>query len=269
MKKPKVLAYVPLHYGADYLKYAIDSVYPVVDEVLVLYTEIPSHGHSTSLSVPYEDREEMLMHYAMIGAKGLKTDNHDPDKHGFRGKLVWKKDTYSREGIHRDMAFDYAKQNGFDIVVALDSDEIWNTQYLQELIQEVYERKASKCLIWMRHLWRSFNYICDDPMRQERICYIGEDKCDLIYADKPNNQVWHFGYARELNQVEYKISIHGHSAEWILSKDRWFNEKYRPFPPVHDVHPTCVNTWNPVPFDRNELPELMRTHPWFNTEVIE
>lgn len=251
--KPKVLAYIPLHYGADYLKYAIQSVYPVVDEILILYTSIPSHGHSTVMLCP--DTMERLQSEAYIV---------DPDS-----KIVWNNGIYSREGIHRDTAFDYAKTKGFNIVIALDSDEVWNTQYLQELIKEVYDRKSEKCLIWMRHLWRSFNYICNDPMRQERIYYIGPDKTGLIYASQPVNQVWHFGYARELHQVEYKISIHGHSGEWLLPKQRWFEEKYKPFPPVQDVHPTCRDTWNPVPFDRYELPELMRDHPWFEKEIIE
>jgi hypothetical protein len=250
--KPKVLAYMPLHYGADYLKYAIESVYTAVDEILILYTERPSHGHATDMGCP-DTRERLQSEAWSVDAEN---------------KVHWYNGIWSREGIHRDTAFDYAKQNGFDIVIALDSDEVWNTSMLKDLIQEVYDRKAEKCLIWMRHLWRSFNYICDDPMRQERIYYIGSDKTDLIYASQPVNQVWHFGYARQFVDVEYKISIHGHSGEWILPKQRWFEEKYKPFPPVQDVHPTCVNTWNPVPFDRNELPKLMRSHPWFDLECI-
>lgn len=249
----KVLAYIPLHYGVDYIAKAIESVYPTVDEILVLYTPTPSHGKGTSLVCP--DTKEALIN---------EVANTDPDN-----KIIWWDGTYTREGVHRDVAFSYAKRNKFDIVVALDSDEVWNTEYLKELIKEVYERKAAKCLIWMRHLWRSFNWICDDPMRQERIYYIGEAKELLIYADKPTNQVWHFGYARELKQVEYKISIHGHSNEWITSKDKWFNEKYKPFPPVQDVHPTCKNTWNPIPFDKTELPEEMKSHPYFNLKSID
>jgi hypothetical protein len=185
-----------------------------------------------------------------------------------KNKVVWHNGVWFRENQHRNAAFDYARKHEFDIVVALDSDEVWNTQYLKELIQEVYEKRSEKCLVWMRHLWRSFNYICDDPMRQERIYYIGPNKTGLIYSDKPTNQVWHFGYARRFEDIEYKISIHGHSKEWILPKQRWFEEKYKPFPPVMDVHPTCRDTWNPKPFNRNELPELMMDHPWFDKEVI-
>lgn len=249
----KVLAYIPLHYGTDYLKYAIQSVYSCVDEILILYTSEPSHGHRTDMYCP--DSMQSLQQEALA---------NDAEN-----KVKWHNGIYTREGIHRDTAFEYAKQNGFDVVIALDSDEVWKTDILKDLIREVYERRSEKCLICMRHLWRSFNYICDDPMRQERIYYVGPDKTGLIYASQPVNHVWHFGYARELKQVEYKISIHGHSNEWILPKQRWFDEKYRPFPPAQDVHPTCKDTWNPKPFDRNELPDIMREHAWFDKEIIE
>lgn len=252
MSKPKVLAYICLHYGADYIAKAIESVNDAVDEILIIYTAKPSHGTGTPLTCP-DTKQELI---------------DEINKGDIEDKVVFMEGEFKREGLHRDAAFAYAKNEGFDIIVALDSDEIWNTQYLKELITEVYERKAAKCLVWMRHLWRSFNFICDDPMRQERIYYIGEAKELLIYADKPKNQVWHFGYARALNQVEYKISIHGHSNEWLMSKDRWFNEKYKPFPPVQDTHPTCKNTWSPIPFDKYELPEIMYSHPYFNFEEI-
>lgn len=248
----KVLAYIPLHYGVDYIGKAIESVNDAVDEILIIYTSKPSHGTGTSMFCP-DSKQELI---------------DEINKADIEDKVVFMEGEFKREGLHRDTAFTYAKNEGFDIVVALDSDEIWNTKYLKELIVEVYERKAAKCLVWMRHLWRSFNFICDDPMRQERIYYIGEAKESLIYADKTKNQVWHFGYARALNQIEYKISIHGHSNEWLMPKERWFNEKYKPFPPVQDVHPTCVNTWNPKELNRYELPEIMHSHPYFKLEEI-
>jgi hypothetical protein len=140
---------------------------------------------------------------------------------------------------------------------------------LKELIQLTYDRKANRCLIWMRHLWRSFNYICDDGMRQERIYYLGNDKGDLIYAPQPVNQVWHFGYARKPSDIAYKISIHGHSAEWVQSKESWLSNKYMPFPPTGEyVHPACKDVWYPKLFDKSELPEIMRDHQWYNAEVI-
>jgi glycosyltransferase involved in cell wall biosynthesis len=245
----RVAAYIALHYGSDYLDYAIRSVYESVDEIFVLYSASASHGHETLL--PCTDSKEKLMDIC----------NKYP-------KVRWFDGNWKYENEQRNFGYKFARDTGFDILVILDADEVWETQYLKELIKETYERKAQKCLVWMRHLWRSFNWICDDAMRQERIYYLGSDYKDLIYADKPNNQIWHFGYARDLNSIEYKISCHGHSGEWLIAKQKWFKEKYCAFPPVNDVHPTCENTWNPKAFDKNELPKIMHEHPYFKLDKI-
>ena len=248
----KVLGYIALHYGKDYLQYAIRSMYESVDEILILYTSTPCHGSATSLKCP-DTREELVAIVQMV----------DQDN-----KVKWTEGKWAYEGQQRDTAYAYARSRSFDIIVTTDADEVWKPGILKELIQLTYDKKASKCLIWMRHLWRSFNYICDDAMRQERINYLGSDKKELIYAPYAENQVWHFGYARSVSDIAYKISIHGHSGEWLLSKQRWLEEKYMPFPPASDVHPVCKDTWNPKPFDKRELPEIMMTHPFYNSELV-
>jgi hypothetical protein len=253
MRNFKTLAYIPLLYGADYIQYAIRSVYSEVDNILILYTPKPSHGTGTEL-INADTKEQLIDLVAAV----------DPDN-----KIIWMQGNWNLENQQRNEAHHYARSNGYNILVAVDTDEIWKTEVLRELIQLTYDRKAAKCLVWMRHLWRSFNYICDDPMRQERIYYIGNDTNDLIYAPHNSNQVWHFGYAREFKQIEYKISIHGHSSVWLAPKEKWFKEKYCAWPPVADVHPVCADTWNPKPFDKSELPELMKEHPYYDLEMIE
>lgn len=249
----KVLGYIALHYGKDYLAWAIRSMYSNCDQILVLYSPVASHGSSTSLTCP--DTEQELIEICA---------NNDPDN-----KIVWKKGNWRQENEQRNVAHYYGRLHGFHILVCTDADEVWDSsQVLGELINLTYIRKASKCLVWMRHLWRSFNYVCDDPMRQERIYYLGDDRGELIYAPMAFNQVWHFGYARRPADILYKISIHGHSAEWLQPKEQWFHQKYMPFPPANDTHPVCKSTWNPQPFDKTKLPELMQSHPWYNKEVI-
>lgn len=253
MAKPKVCGYVALHYGKDYLGYAIKSMYDSVDEILILYSPHASHGRQTEMVCP-DTLEELLD----------VIDEADPDVKCKIRSLNW-----TQENEQRNYAHTYARQQGFDILICTDADEIWrDKKTLDDLIQLTFERKAIKCLVWMRHLWRSFNYICDDPMRQERIYYLGADSRDLIYAEQPYNMVWHFGYARKPSDIQYKISIHGHSAEWLQPKEKWFTNKFMPFPPEQDVHPVCKNTWSPKSFNKNELPEIMKSHPWYNLEVI-
>lgn len=246
----KALGYIILHYGKDYLEYSIKSVYNQLDEILILYTDNPSHGSGTRLQCP--DTEQELYDIAV---------KNDPDN-----KINWFNGHWKRENDHRNYAHDWAKSKGFDILVTVDFDEVWKENDLRDLIKETHDRKASKCLIWMKHLWRSFNYICEDQMRQERIYYLGNDKKDLIYASQKENQVWHFGYARKPVDVEYKISIHGHKAEFKDS--HWYYKKFLQYPFPNDVHPTCVETWTPKPFDKTQLPEIMRSHPYYDLEVI-
>lgn len=246
----KTAAYIALHYGKDYLEYSLKSVYKSVDEIYVLYTPFPSHGTGTHMKCP--DSKDELFNI-------LKKVDVDDKINIYQGN-------WPKENGQRNYAHAIAKSRGIDVLVVLDFDEVWRPGVLEELMKEVYDRKAWKCLVWMRHLWRSFNYICDDGMRQERLHYLGDDKQDMIYASQPINQVWHFGYARTVQDVEYKIAIHGHKSE--INNNSWVHNKYAPFPPVQDVHPTCVNTWNPIPFDRNELPEIMRSHPYWDKEVI-
>ena len=53
----KTLAYIPLHYGREYLEACITSIEPHVDKILILYTESPSYGQNRGLRNP-ETREE-------------------------------------------------------------------------------------------------------------------------------------------------------------------------------------------------------------------
>jgi len=249
----KTLAYLPLLYGKDYLAYSIMSYYDDVDQILICYSPKPSHGHPSNMTCP-DSEQELIDICANI--------DHD-------NKIIWHKGDWQQENQQRNFAHDYARSRGFDLLFNADFDEIWRPGYLPELLKLTYERKASKCLIWMRHLWRSFNWICDDQMRQERIYYLGADKGDLIYAPQPENQVFHFGYARTLADVQYKISCHGHSSEWLQSKQDWFESKYKPFPPTGDAtHPACAGVWIPKPFDKTELPDFMKLHPYYNFDVI-
>ena len=251
--KKKVLGYIALHYGSDYLAYAIRSMYDSVDEILILYCERPSHAADNG--VPCPETEAELMDIAR---------SVDPD-----GKIKWMDGNWKQENAQRNYAHEYAALNGFNVLVTTDADEVWtDKKTLDDLIQLTFDRKAKSCLVHMRHLWRSFNLICDDGMRQERLHYIGADRGDLIYAEQKYNMVWHFGYARKPSAIYYKIGIHGHSAEWLIPKEQWFQTKFMPFPPAQATHPCCAGVWYPAAFDKTELPEMMREHPYYNLEVI-
>lgn len=76
----------------------------------------------------------------------------------------------------------------------------------------------------------------------------------------------HLGYCLPFNLMRYKWASHGHVHElrpgWLERYENWK-------PGEMDIHPTCEQgMWNPEPFDKNQLPEVLRDHPYWNMEMI-
>lgn len=248
----KVHAYTVLHYGKDYIRYALQSVYPLVDKIHIVYTPHPSHGHQTFLTPP-EQMEE-------IYTEAVADDVHH--------KIVWHNlRNIFYEGPHRDTAVRLCRDAGAEMVLVVDCDEVWPQETLRQALEYVHEQnKARDWLINFTHLWRSFNWCCRDQNWPVRIL-------DLRYANGVGylpvelGEIYHFGYAVRDKILRYKMSIHGHKNEF---RPNWYKEKWLAWPPPSDCHPTNEqNFWTPEPFDKEILPDLMKVHPFYNLERIE
>jgi len=244
----RVKGYVALHYGSDYLAYALQAVYPVVEEILVAYTNRPSYGHGTTRTCP--DSESALR--AIVQA-------NDPER-----KIRWYSGQWNGEGEHRDNAIAILDlHDPEDVVVVFDSDEVWDTETLREAISSVRGIDRRNFLVPFQHFFKSFGWACSDGQRPVRLikpACSGDCSLDL---PKP---VYHFGYTLPYPAIEYKWSCHGHQAEL---RPGWL-ERYRDWKPGEvDMHPVMVNNfWHPEPFDRTRLPEILHSHPFFSMDVI-
>jgi len=84
--------------------------------------------------------------------------------------------------------------------------------------------------------------------------------------------IYHFGYAVTDETMAYKWRIHGHKDEL---RPGWLDGKWQAWPPEDDCHPTNgrktdgTGWWNPEPFDKWQLPELLRGHPYWDLERVE
>jgi len=249
----KICSLTILHYGIDYLPYALGAVYDVVDECHIFYTPTPSHGSQTDLPAP-ETREALLQ----------SAFEYNPDN-----KIIWyDTENIKHEGQHRDAALAAVARSGADLVVVLDADEIWRGDELKHHIGHVWRgNKARNYLVNMLHFWRSFNYVCRDDGWPVRIIDLRHDENTVEYLPRENGQAFHFGYAIRDEIMRYKWLIHGHKNE--MRKD-WIEEKWFSWSAtIDDVHPTNENNfWMPEPFDRYELPHLMRSHKFYNLDMI-
>jgi len=99
----KVVGYTALHYGCDYLSYAIRSVINTVSEFHVLYTDKPSHGSRSDAVCPDSEQELHELAWQAAGSK-----------------LRWHYGTWLHEGEQRNSIYDYAPNA--DVIICADSD---------------------------------------------------------------------------------------------------------------------------------------------------
>lgn len=246
----KVYAYIPLHYGSEYLYYSIKSFEPLVEKIIILYSKYPSFGSNTTLRNP--DNEDQLKEIAYSASN----------------KIEWVRVTEKQEGLHRGIHRRYF--NECDIMFTSDADEVWWTDKLEEAIKVVSDDKQHKSfgVQGKVDLWRSFNWQMIDwfaPVRFTKNRGQGQRNIDCPYL--------HFGYAQTMPVIEYKMSIHGHMGDIRSvhgSPDKYL-EKIRNWKPGQEnyFHPASKDIWEKAePYDKQKMPDLMKGHPFYDLEII-
>jgi hypothetical protein len=252
--KVKTIAYYALHYGSEYLAWSVRSIQHAVDEIHVLYSAKPSFGHGTRLPCP--DTEERLVTEAR-----RFLDN--------QSKLHWHRiEDAGNEGQHRDRLRSLTDAK---MVVHVDADEVWDPESLADSIVHARELGIYSHRARFVHFWRSFGHLCEDQAWPERIFDWRKVHHSTGYISRQAQRVpvLHFGYAQSELLMRYKWQIHGHQNEL---RQGWLEQKFIPWVPgINDVHPTCVDFWNPKPTPEELKPVLQRLlgdHPYFGQELI-
>lgn len=247
----KVVGFTCLHYGKDYLEWAIRSVIDHVDEHWCVYSPIGSHGHHTDRPCP-DTREELYV----------------AAQRGAGDKLRWFEGTFRHEGEHRGMIHTLAPDA--DVILVVDADEIWPLGLAEALINQPngvsYPGRLRLPII---HYWRSFyRAIIHDPAFPVRVIYPKADMGEMTFILPKESPINHMGYAQRPEIVEYKQHTHGHKGEW--RKDDWFNTIFMDETRRTDLHPVGSQYWDYEDIDPwRYLPDFMREHPYANREIIE
>lgn len=244
---PRILCYVPLFYGGEYLDAAIKSAEPFCEKIIVLYTSQPSYGYGTNIACPESEPE--LMNIAYSASK----------------KVEWHNITASGEGHHRGLIFRFADQGGYDGILTFDADEVFGD--LTEWIPKFIESKARNIgFTGYVNFFKSFNDACYDSFAPIR--YI-----NLHNKDGQENfpvPVYHFGCAQRMPIMEYKLLIHGHRDE---IRNNWLTNIYQRWEPGMEIenglHLVANGLWPQATFfDKNQLPEILKLHHNFNKDII-
>ena len=244
----KVAAFTALHYGGDFWGTAIASVAPYVDEWCVAYSPEGSHGTRARVRCP--ETEYMLR----------KIADHALEKAG--KPLKWWSGLYPHEGAQRDTVLQHTDA---DIIIVVDADEVWQDGAVWDVIRRAVETPARVGRVPFIHFWRSFSWVCRDHLWPVRVIQPKLADGEQYYGCAP---VLHFGYARKVEAIEYKIRVHGHRGEW---RPEWIG-KFMSWTPQHgpheDLHPTNVDFWTAEPFAKEQLPQVLRDHPYYGLEII-
>jgi len=245
----KVISQTVLHYGSDYLGYALRSVIDHVDEAWVLYSAQGSHGHQTSLPCP--DHASTL---------------YDIAKQATGDKLRW----YSAspgQWIHENQQREYIHTLAPDaeIILVVDSDEVYADGLAADAIAFAQTVQVRTIRLPFIHLWRSFKRgFAHDPAYPTRV--IISRYADGEITMPTDKRVWHFGYSQRSEIVRYKIETHGHKNEWRKDID-WFNDRFMANA-QQDCHPTNLDYWDCEDIDPSQLPSVLAEHPFANLGVI-
>ncbi len=241
----RVIGYIPLMYGAEYLEACIKSMSPFVEKIIVVYTDKPSQGHGTH--VKCHETEEQLKEIAFASSN----------------KIDWHKANFHTESEHRNYIMDYA--NGYDLVFTLDSDEVVEPLDIEQAFENALKSNARYIGInGFINFWRSFNHVCLDGFTPCRIINLRNKSGQ----DNVNLRIYHFSTAQNIETVRFKWNVSGHKDEL---RRNWIDDIYLKWTPSNqfgDLHPVAFNLWNAVGFDKNTLPYVLMSHVNFEKEII-
>ncbi len=249
------IAYYILHYGKEYLAWSVQSIQDVVDEIHVLYTDSPSHGHYPD-HPPCPDSRDQLFSEANRFLKD-------------KGKLHWHEGHWPNEGAHRDEIRQIGKTRGASSVLVVDADELWNAEEAVKAMDFAENSGAGSTLVRFTHFWRSLYWSCEDGSMPVRVLNLNYPHNTVAYLSPQTWPVFHMGYAQSEAIMRYKWEIHGHKRELIQG---WMENTFLNWQKgIDNVHPTTSVIWNPRPTSSENIVQLkllLKDHPYWDTEII-
>lgn len=244
----KVLGFMSIHYGVEYLRESLLSIQNHVDTMVIAYTPQPSHGYGTTLTCPDTRDEIYKIAVEVLG-----------------DKLIFDEDVYGNESHHRRKAHQYVK--GHNLILSIDADEVFKEDEISTALNYAYNGSARYYGIdGYLNFWRSFNWVCLDGFRPIRIENLGANNNSQDLNCKLT--IYHFSTAQRRKIMDYKYRIFGHASE---IKPNYLDEVFYKWTPENnfgDLHPVSLNLWHAQPFDKKTLPKYLKEHENFNKELI-
>ena len=247
----KVLSYIILHQGRPYLAAAVEAILPQVDKLIIFYTPNPSQGFQSEIPCP--DTESDLLYEVQRGAGDQLS------------KIQWIRGNWQNESEHVNAVSAYT--DGYDWLWRLDADEVAPSGIVEEMIRQASATDKQIFRIPFVHFWRCFYRVCRDGSHPVRLIRLNQGKGETT-LDSCNQrwEVYHGGYCQGSKYIRYKLDVSGHRPEF---RPRWYEEVWLKNL-QQNVHPVMhTNHWMPKDFDINNLPDVLKRHPYYSLGLVE
>ena len=278
----KIAAVYCVYNEEEYLAYSVRSVLPALDQVVLCLGSAP---------------------YTAYAKEGI--DPFPPDGTGkivdalareFPRKIQVIQGAWPSQIEHREAGLLRCLETGMDYYFLVDGDEIYRHDHLEKIRRTLQDRPEVGTFILKCHtFWRSFRYRIPPQMlswrprrifkltRSRRFCglpfphrlrFVGINDLNSlgpIHEFSPEEAAfYHFSYARSPARMREKLATFPHAQE-ILSG--WYERVWLAWPSqrqMQNIHPTDPPKFpQAVHQDPSDLPEILRTHPYYSMEIIE
>ncbi len=264
----------------EYLEYAVRAILPAVDRVIICLGMAPYTAYNPrARDSSRPDRTE-----AIVDALAAR-----------HPQITIIKGIWDNELDERNAGLDLCLQQGIDYSWLVDGDEVYREDHLRAIREEIAQHPEVGTFIIKCHIfWRSFAYRIpaqEMTWRPRRIfkltrfrrilglkipyrCrFVGSNDINTlgpVHELRPEHAVfYHFSYARSAKAMADKFATFSHAHE---IRPDWFETVWRPWPTRREminIHPV-----DPPKFPRaihqspDDLPAIMRTHPFYGLDII-
>lgn len=265
----------------EYLAYSIRSLHDCVDKIIICLGLAPWNAYNADARRAFSQRDRT----EAIVDELAKGDD----------KILVKKGVWDSEVAQRNAAMERCVEEGIDHYFLVDGDEVYRGDHL-EAIREEIERHPEvgtfhvKCTV----LWRSFRYripywdVQWVPWRIFKVTrsrsvlglrwpyrcrFTGPNRTNSLgprYLIPPERAIfYHLGYARSTERMRLRLAASEQQHRFV---NGWLEQVWLAWPTNRSMKnlqpldpeglPEAVYT------DPSDLPAVMRTHPYWDLDII-
>ena len=267
----------------EYIEYSIRSIVEFVDRIYVLLGAAPYSAYNAAARAQFRTADQTE---AIVRALARRL----PAITLITG--VW-----DSEREHRNAGLRQCFADGHGYYFLVDGDEVYRQDHLANLREEIASHPTvGQFIIKCDLFWRSFRYripaqdLAWMPRRVFKLTrwstvgkaglplpircrFTGNNKTNSVGAvrhlDPARVLFYHFSFARRPDKMREKLLTYSHAHEVL---NGWFERVWLRWPQQRDMRD--LNPVDPpklpqaVYRDPSDLPEVLRSHPYYTQEII-